>query len=81
MKIVIVGNLGYIGQDVVMRFRESFPHAILIGFDIGYFAHSLSNASTLPEIKLNQQLFGDIRSFPEELLDGVDAVVESCRNL
>lgn len=76
MKIIIVGNLGYIGPSVTDQFRSTFPNAELIGFDIGYFAHSLSNAARLPEVQLNQQVFGDIRMFPEELLEGVDAVVD-----
>jgi nucleoside-diphosphate-sugar epimerase len=76
MKIIIVGNLGYIGPSVTDRFRSRFPDAELIGFDIGYFSHSLSNAPCLPEVKLNQQVFGDIRTFPETLLEGVDAVVD-----
>ena len=76
MKIIIVGNLGYIGPSVTERFRANFPGAELIGFDIGYFAHSLSNVSCLPEVMLDQQVFGDIRKFPEALLEGVDAVVD-----
>jgi len=76
MKIIIAGNLGYIGPSVTERFRSNFPGAELIGFDIGYFAHSLSNASCLPEVKLDRQVFGDIRKFPEALLEGVDAVVD-----
>ncbi len=76
MKIIIVGNLGYIGPSVTDRFRETFPAAELVGFDIGYFAHCLSNAAYLPETKLDRQVFGDIRAFPEALLDGVDAVVD-----
>ena len=43
MKILIVGNLGYIGPSVTNQFRKSYPDAELIGFDIGYFAHCLSN--------------------------------------
>ncbi|VGO21660.1 NAD-dependent epimerase/dehydratase family protein [Pontiella sulfatireligans] len=76
MKIIIVGNMGYIGPSVVKQFRSSFADAELIGFDIGYFAHGLSNAPCLPEVKLNRQVFGDVRTFPEELLEGVDAVVD-----
>ena len=76
MKIMIVGNLGYIGPSVVEHFRMCFPEAELIGFDTGYFAHCLSNVACLPETQLDQQVFGDIRSFPEALLDGVDAVVD-----
>jgi nucleoside-diphosphate-sugar epimerase len=76
MKIIIIGNLGYIGPCVTRQFRSSFPRAELIGFDIGYFAHNLSNAPHLPEAQLDQQVFGDIRKFPESLLEGVDAVVD-----
>jgi nucleoside-diphosphate-sugar epimerase len=76
MKIIIVGNLGYIGPCVTGRFRQSFPDAELIGYDLGLFAHCLSNAAYLPEKDLNLQVFGDVRSFPEELLEGVDAVVD-----
>ena len=76
MKILIVGNLGYIGPSVVNQLRNTYPDGELIGYDIGYFAHNLSNAQTLPEVKLNQQIFGDIRTFPEHLLKGVDAIVD-----
>lgn len=76
MKILIAGNLGYIGPSVSAQLRATFPQAVLIGFDIGYFAHCLTNPSLFPEVRLNQQIFGDIRQFPEQLLDGVDAVVD-----
>lgn len=76
MKIIILGNLGYIGPAVTRQFRLSFPEAELIGFDIGYFAHCLSHPEHLPEAQLDQQIFGDIRQFSELLLEGVDAVVD-----
>jgi nucleoside-diphosphate-sugar epimerase len=76
MKILIVGNMGYIGPSVTDQLRKTFPDAELIGFDIGFFAHCLTNAHYLPERKLNKQIFGDIRKFPDELLEGVDAVLD-----
>jgi nucleoside-diphosphate-sugar epimerase len=75
MKILILGNMGYVGPSVVDQLRETYPEAELIGYDIGYFAHCLSNVDYLPETKLNQQIFADIRNFPAELLEGVDAVI------
>lgn len=72
---MILGNMGYVGPSVIDQLRETYPAAELIGYDIGYFAHCLSNASQLPETKLDQQIFGDVRNFPAELLDGVDAVI------
>lgn len=76
MKIIIAGNSGYIGPSVTNQFRNTFPDAELIGYDIGYFTHCLTNAAHLPEVKLNKQVFGDIRKFDPALLEGVDAVVD-----
>lgn len=75
MKILIAGNLGYVGPLVTAQLRASFPEAVLEGFDIGYFAHCLTNARPFPETKLNAQHFGDLRNFPAALLKGVDVVV------
>ena len=60
---------------LIRHLRARFPDAELIGFDSGYFAHNLTGASRLPESLLNRLHFGDIRAFPPDLLDGVDAVV------
>ncbi len=76
MKIIIAGNLGYVGPSVTNQLRATFPDAELIGFDIGYFAHSLANPHYSPEVKLNAQVFGDIRKFPAKLLQGADAVLD-----
>jgi nucleoside-diphosphate-sugar epimerase len=75
MKILITGNMGYVGPGVVSQLRKSHPDAELIGFDTGYFAKCLTNVEFLPEAKLSQQLFGDVRSFDNSLLNDVDAVV------
>lgn len=75
MKILITGNMGYIGPCVVERLRSSYPDATLIGLDIGYFANCLTNAKIFPECMVDQQYFADVRDFPPDLLDGVDAVL------
>lgn len=75
MKIVITGNLGYVGPCVTRSLRAKYPHATLVGLDVGYFAHGLTNASSLPESCLDVQHFGDVRWPPAELLVGADAVV------
>jgi nucleoside-diphosphate-sugar epimerase len=76
MKILVAGNLGYIGPSVTNQLRTTYPDAELIGFDIGYFAHCLSNAMFSPDVRLNAQVYGDIRKIPAGLLRGVDAVVD-----
>jgi nucleoside-diphosphate-sugar epimerase len=75
MKILITGNMGYIGPAVTKQLRASYPDAVLIGFDIGYFARSITNANILPECRIDLQHFGDIRQFPKDILQGVDAIV------
>ena len=75
MKILVIGNMGYVGPGVVKQLRQSYPTAELVGFDIGYFANQLTNTEFLPEVKLTRQLFGDVREFPYDLLNGFDSVV------
>jgi nucleoside-diphosphate-sugar epimerase len=75
MKILITGNMGYVGPCVVARMRASMPEATLAGLDTGYFAHCLTNVVMLPECRADVQFFGDVRQPPAAALDDVDAVV------
>ncbi|MCB0598610.1 MAG: SDR family oxidoreductase [Lewinellaceae bacterium] len=75
MKILITGNLGYVGPGLVREFREYHPEAVLMGYDIGYFAKYVTSTSASPDIFLDLQYYGDVRRFPERILEGVDAVV------
>ncbi len=75
MKILITGNMGYIGPCVVQRLRSSYPDALLIGLDMGYFANCLTNSEILPECRVDQQYFSDIRKVHVDLLSDVDAIV------
>ncbi len=74
-RILITGNMGYVGPGVVRHLRRTFPDAELIGYDTGFFAHCLTGAGRLPETRLDRQVFGDVRALPSGLLAGVDAVV------
>lgn len=75
MRILITGNLGYVGPSVVRQLRQSMPHAILNGYDQGFFAHCLTGVAECPERVLAQQIFGDVRSIDPGTLEGYDAVV------
>lgn len=75
MKIFITGNMGYVGPGVVHHLRKTYPDAVLVGFDMGYFANCLTNADFFPESQLDTQVFGDVRHLPAHLLKGVDAVI------
>lgn len=75
MKVLITGNLGYVGPGVVKEFRKYHPDTFLIGYDIGYFAKYITNNQITPDSFLNAQYYGDVRQFPETLLEGVDVII------
>lgn len=75
MRIIITGNMGYVGSVLTRFLRDHFPRAELIGYDTGFFGHALTSAPSLPEALLSKQVYGDTRDFPVDLLKGVDAVV------
>jgi nucleoside-diphosphate-sugar epimerase len=75
MKILITGNLGYVGPWVTRHLRAQYPDAVLTGVDAGFFAHCLTDVRRVPEAQLDVQYFADIRHLPEGLLTGVDVVV------
>jgi nucleoside-diphosphate-sugar epimerase len=74
MRILITGNLGRVGPVLTRYLCGALHSAELIGFDT-YFGQSLTGAGLLPEALLDQQVVGEIREFPTQLLYGVDAVV------
>lgn len=75
MKILITGNMGYVGPGLVKHLRTFFPAATLIGLDIGYFADCLTGARIFPECRVDIQHFADVRKLDARLLRGVNAVV------
>lgn len=76
MKILIIGNQGYVGPSVVRELAKQHPDAILHGFDTGYFAHCLTGVERLPEVPLQAQFFGDARDIGPAFLEGYTAVVQ-----
>jgi len=75
MKIVITGNMGYVGPVLVQYLRRRYPDAHLVGIDIGLFAHCVTSPERFPEVLLNEQRFADVRSLTAADFAGVDAVV------
>jgi len=75
VKILITGNMGYVGPAVVARLRRAFPGAHLAGLDVGFYGNCLTTMGGVPERLLDVQVFADMRQFPEGVLDGVDAIV------
>jgi nucleoside-diphosphate-sugar epimerase len=75
MRILITGNMGYVGPVVVEHLRSIWPTAELIGYDTGYFGACLTASERLPEARLDRQIFADVRDFDPQLAIGLDAIV------
>jgi len=76
LKILITGNMGYVGPEVVKYLRTRHPDATLHGFDNAYFAHCLTGPPVLPERHLDEQFYGDVRDVASLDLTRYDAVVQ-----
>ncbi|WP_373498634.1 NAD-dependent epimerase/dehydratase family protein [Desulfococcus sp.] len=77
MRILITGNMGYVGSYLVQHLRSVLPDLSIVGYDMGYFAHCLTNAACLPEHRVDLQYFADIRTISADILTNnkIDAVV------
>src|SRR4030067_673021 len=75
LKILITGNMGYVGPCVVERMRISNPDAILVGLDMGLFANCVTNTLNRRETTVDVEYYADVRNFPRDVLSGVDAIV------
>ncbi len=75
MRLLIIGNLGYIGPMVAKHFRATYPQAFVAGYDIGYFIQNYTSNGIVGDTLLDKQYFGDVRNFDKAVLNGFDAVI------
>ncbi|HYM94581.1 MAG TPA: SDR family oxidoreductase, partial [Chitinophagaceae bacterium] len=75
MKILIIGNLGYVGPIVVKHFKHHHPTYFLAGYDAGYFIQNYTPNGIVGDTLLNRQYYGDVRHFGEETLRDFDTVI------
>ena len=75
MRVLITGNMGYVGPVAAQELQRTRPDAVLVGLDLGFFGHCLTGAAFLPERLYATQHFLDVRRVPDALLEGFDAVV------
>ena len=75
MKIIVTGNMGYVGPVLISHLRSVFTNAEIIGIDQGFFGHCLTSAGALPERRLDVQYFMDVRKVPDTLLKDANAIV------
>lgn len=74
-KILVTGNLGYVGSEVTKFLRHKNPKSEIFGFDSGFFLGNLTHAGRPSETLLDSQFYGDTRNFPYNILNDVDVVI------
>jgi nucleoside-diphosphate-sugar epimerase len=75
MRILITGNMGYVGPVLARYLKEKYSDICLCGYDTAYFGHSLTGVDYIPELIFENLYFGDIRDISAKHLKGIDAVV------
>jgi nucleoside-diphosphate-sugar epimerase len=75
MRVLIIGNLGYIGPIVAKHFRKTFPQSFLAGYDIGYFIQNYTANGVVGDTLLDKQFYGDVRTLDEAILKEFDSVI------
>lgn len=75
MRVLITGNMGYVGSVLGRYLKRKYPSIILVGYDTAFFGHSLTGSEAVPELMYERQYFGDIRDITFKHLEGIDAVV------
>ena len=75
MKVLITGNLGYVGPVLVKYLKDNYENYKVYGLDTGFFSHSLTAVDYMPEVYLENQAFKDVRSATIDDFRGFDSVV------
>lgn len=73
-KILILGNLGYVGPELTKILRNKYPNYELHGYDTGFFSKFYTTPLFAPDNFLDVQYYGDVRNFSLDL-QGYDSIV------
>ena len=74
-RILVTGNLGYVGPVFTSYLKAHDSDTHVTGFDAGFFAKNLTCPDDSVEARPDVQLFGDVRKLESLDLGNYDAVV------
>ena len=74
-KVLITGNMGYIGPVLTSYLRSIYPGIEIYGIDLGFFGQCLTGAPVIPESRVDIQYISDVRNPSENFLKDIDAVI------
>jgi nucleoside-diphosphate-sugar epimerase len=76
MKILVTGNLGYIGPVLIKFLKNKYKKKISItGIDIGYFENFITDENFLEKQYLNEQIYCDLREINQLTLSNYDSII------
>ena len=75
MNILITGNQGYVGSELVKHLRFKYPKYKLYGLDIGLFSNFITTNGPSPDILLDFQYYCDVRKVNHKILKNIDVIV------
>ncbi len=75
MKVLVTGNLGYIGPYLGKYFKERYENIELVGLDTGFFFNCLTVTDRPVDRYYDVQLYGDVRDITPDFIKGFDAIV------
>lgn len=73
MRVIITGNMGYIGPILAQHLNRTHPDWDIVGIDAGFYAGCLTGPD--PARFFAKQIIRDVRAVTPADLDGADAVV------
>ena len=74
-KVLITGNMGYIGPVLTTYLRSKYSGLEICGVDLGFFGQCLTGAPVIPESRVDVQYISDVRGQSKNIFKDVDAVV------
>ncbi len=75
MKILITGNLGYLGANIGKTIKDHFENCYLVGLDTGLFLNSLTCNQRVADTYYDKQIFMDVRDVNIDLIKGFNIVI------
>ena len=75
MKIIVTGNLGYIGPELGKKIKNYFETTNLLGIDNGLFLQCTTSNERIGDTYYDTQKFSDIRDISIQDLSNCDAVI------
>lgn len=74
-RILVTGNLGYIGGPLARYVKATHPEASLIGLDTGFFVDRHTTSGRSADTLYCEQIFASVNDLTPAHMENVDAVV------